>query len=169
MKKLVTKASQSAISTTKKQCRSFCKEIPKELCLSLRFLREQWPFFLFSSIVDLCNSFDGSNTLRFSTVFYAYEGNASKYIEQCSYPSFISDWLLNKLERQKRLPESIHLTDFILIIIDHMRSSTTKRLPPPPIKPPLGCLTNRRLTNKFEPHHLQTCGCIRFHVVYCFF
>ena len=85
------------------------------------------PTSQFSSIVDLCNSFDGSNTLRFSTVFYAYEGNASKYIEQCSYPSFISDWLLNKLERQKRLPKSIHLTDETEHLTAHLSTTLSRK------------------------------------------
>ena len=75
----------------------------------------------FKTIVEICNSFKDANTVAFFTNFCAYEGNATEYIEHCTHPVFINDWLLCKQEG--RLPKSIHLTDAIDYISPHLSMS----------------------------------------------
>ena len=51
------------------------------------FNNSKWPFPL-----------SNFTALLFHTFFYAYQGDAKNYVENCEYPSFINDWTLRKDE-----------------------------------------------------------------------
>ena len=70
------------------------------------------PGLKFQNLKDFVNSMPKHVTsLYFKTFFYAFEGNATKYIEKSAFPSFINDWLLAKDESKNRTPKSIHRVD----------------------------------------------------------
>ena len=64
----------------------------------------------FHSLLELIKKYSNFTTLLFQTFFYAYQGDAGKYVENCEYPSFINDWTLRKDESGNRPPKAIHLT-----------------------------------------------------------